>query len=212
MGRVHEQPRMGMPTVDRFNRLQWEMEVFPFQIDQFACSQEETTPTKGELVAMRQVPEVDVKNAFAEILGEPFVPSDWGGEQSDLVTSYLKIEGAPVVTAFALKGRSVPRPLTIAEMGKHGDQAGRLFTGTSDFVVVQHCNHITSAVRLLMRAFAMRPGQIKPFCLLDGAYTVQILRAYGKLGFSSRKRKSKSLADSSLEEPWDLIDEADTVE
>jgi hypothetical protein len=32
------------------------------------------------------VSEDAVKQVFAEIIGEPFVPKDWGGEKSDLQT------------------------------------------------------------------------------------------------------------------------------
>lgn len=73
-------------------------------------------------------------------------------------------------------------------MGQNGDQGGRLFTEPCDLAVLQHCDQITSAVRELMRAYAMRPWQIKPFSLLDGAETVRILRAHGKLGFTSRQK------------------------
>lgn len=191
IGRLHDEPRKGFPSIDRFNRLQWNMEVYPSQIDQFAAGAKETRPTQRELDALKGIEEAQVKNAFAEILGEPFVPHDWGGERSDLVTSNLSMDGTRVVSAFAFKGKSVPRPLTIADMGKNGDQGGRLFTEPCDFAVVQHCDRITQAVRELMRAYAVRPGQLKPFCLIDGAETVRILRAYGKLGFTSRKTASR---------------------
>ena len=32
-------------------------------------------------------PEFEGKKYFAEIIGEPFVPEDWGGEKSDLYTT-----------------------------------------------------------------------------------------------------------------------------
>ncbi|HEX5234896.1 MAG TPA: hypothetical protein VFW25_06145 [Silvibacterium sp.] len=187
VGRLHEELRPEAPSIDRFNRLPWKMEVFPVQIDQFAAGAMETTPTTRELALLKRIPEDRVKNAFAELLGEPFVPRDWGGERSDLVTSNLSIEGERIVAAFAFKGKSVPRPLTIADMGLNGDQGGRLFAEISDLVVVQHCAQITPAVRDLLRAYAVRPGQIKPFCLLDGAETIRVLRAHGKLGFTSRR-------------------------
>jgi hypothetical protein len=193
VGRLHEEPRRGIPVIDRFNRLPWNMEVFPIQISEFALGSRETTPTPTELKLLKSIREEDVKNAFAEILGEPFVPQDWGGERSDLVTSNLSIEGVRVVAAFAFKGKSIPRPLRIKEMGDNGDQGGRLFSEPADLVIVQHCDQITSAVRELMRAYAVRPAQLKPFCLLDGAETVRILRAYNKLGFTSRQTASRDI-------------------
>jgi len=110
-----------------------------------------------------------------------------------LVTSNLSIEGVRVVAAFAFKAKSVPRPLRIKEMGDNGDQGGRLFSEPADLVIVQHCDQITSAVRELMRAYAVRPAQLKPFCLLDRAETVRILRAYNKLGFTSRQTASPDI-------------------
>lgn len=198
VGRLHEEPRMGAPSLDRFNRLEWNMEMFPGQIDQFAAGAMETTPTPRELQVLKGIAEVEVKNAFAEILGEPFVPSDWGGERSDLTTSNVSVGGARITAAFAFKGKSVPRPLVIKEMGKNGDQAGRLFSEPTELAVVQHCDQITQAVREMMRAFAVRPGQMKPFCLLDGAETVRILRAHGKLGFMSRLVVKKAAAFGSF--------------
>jgi hypothetical protein len=44
-----------------------------------------------------------------------------------------------------------------------------------------------------MRAYAVRPAQLKPFCLLDRAETVRILRAYNKLGFTSRQTASPDI-------------------
>lgn len=202
VGRLHEEPRLGVPSIDRFNRLQWNMEIFPSQIDQFASGAMETPPAPGELEALKRIAEVDVKNAFAEILGEPFVPSDWGGERSDLATSNLSIGGVRIAAAFAFKGRSVPRPLVIKGMGKNGDQGGRLFSEPVELAVVQHCDQITQPVREMMRAYAVRPGQMKPFCLVDGAETVRILRAHGKLGFTSRlaARNASTFGVASFEE------------
>ena len=43
------------------------------------------------LPAMRSVPEQVVKETLARVLGEPVVPRDWGGEQSDLWTTRLRV-------------------------------------------------------------------------------------------------------------------------
>jgi len=141
VGRLHEEPRRGIPVIDRFNRLPWNMEVFPIQINEFALGSKETTPTPTELKLLKSTREEDVKNAFAEILGEPFVPRDWGGERSDLVTSNLSIEGVRVVAAFAFKGKSVPRPLRIKEMGdtatKEADSFRSLQTSSSFSIAIR---------------------------------------------------------------------------
>ncbi len=46
-----------------------------------------------ELQAVMRVPEETVKRALAGLIGENFVPKDWGGEQSDLYTSRVFARG-----------------------------------------------------------------------------------------------------------------------
>ncbi len=111
-------------------------------------------------------------------------PRIGGGELSDLQTTRLTIDGRSIASAFVFKGPSKFKPLTVADLGKNGDQVFRLFSEPVDFVVVQHCHKITSPVRAHMRAFATRFGQQRPFALIDGADTVRILKAYGKCGYT----------------------------
>jgi hypothetical protein len=184
VGHLHEEPRKGMPSVDRFGRLPWQMELFPTQIDNFAAASDATPPTASELAKIQSTQESEVKKAFASIVGEPFIPKDWPGEKSDLVTTQLRIYGQQVASAFAFKGRSKPKKMTVADLGKNGDQISRLFSEPCDLVILQHCHEVTSAVRDHMRAFATRIGQLRPFCIIDGADTVRILRTYGQLGFA----------------------------
>ncbi len=166
------------------------MEVFPSLVDNFAAEANEDMPTATELARIQRIPESDVKVAFASIIGEPFVHKDWGGEQSDLVSTRVRIHGQTVVTAFVFKGPAKARKLTVADLGKNGDQISRLFSEPSDFVVLQHCHFVTSAVRDHMRAFATRIGRLRPFCIIDGADTVRIFKAYEKLGFWRGKRNT----------------------
>lgn len=161
VGHLHEEPRKGMPSVDHFNRLAWHMEVFPLQLDNFSACAAEKAPTSAELKKILSTPEAEVKAAFAAIVGEPFVPKDWGGEKSDLVSTQVRLEGQPVSTAFAFKGPAKSKPLTVADLGKNGDQISRLFSEPSDLVILQHCDAVTSAVRDHMRAFATRIGQLR---------------------------------------------------
>ena len=94
------------------------------------------------------------------------------------------LDGNRISTAFALKGPAKFKPLTLAEMGKNGDQIDRLFTEPADLVIVQHCHNITPAVRGMMRAYATRIHNLKMFCLIDGNDTLRILKAYKKCGLS----------------------------
>jgi len=188
IGYLHDESRGGIPNIDRFGRLDWQMEVYPVLIDNFAQLENEK-PKMAELKKLLTIPESEVKAAFASILDEPFVPKDWGGEKSDLVSTQVRIDGMQASTAFAFKGPAVSKKLTVAAMGKNGDQISRLFSEPVDLVVVQHCEAVTSAVRDHMRAFATRINNLRPFCIIDGADTVRIFKAYEKLGFVSDRAK-----------------------
>ena len=157
-------------------------EIYISQIDSFEAAWTARNPSVEQLESLRHIPETAVKEAFASIIGEPFVPNDWGGEISDLTSTQLVVEGIRTSAAFAFKGPSKFHPLTVADMGKNGDQIFRLFNEPADLLVVQHCHKITSPVRAHMRAFATQPGRGRMFCLIDGADTFKILRAYGKCG------------------------------
>jgi len=135
-------------------------------------------PSKTDLIRLRDIPETDIKNAFAEIKGEPIVPKDWGGEKSDLFSSRVVINGNRISTAFVSKGPAQFRPMTLAELGKKGDQIVRLFTEPASLFVLQHCHEITPPVRQTMRAFAEQTGRLRLFCIIDGYDTFRILRAY----------------------------------
>lgn len=182
VGYLHDEPRAKDGIADPYGALANQMEVFVSQIDSFARVEEVEPVTMEEVERLRHIPEADVKKAFAGIIGEPFVPLDWGGETSDL-TSKLKLKGKPVAAAFAFKGPAKFKPLTMADLGKNGDQISRLFSEPVDVVVLQHCHKVTSAVRNHMRAFGTRIGNLRPFCIIDGADTARILKAYKRLGF-----------------------------
>jgi hypothetical protein len=159
------------------------LETFTDQIDSFRRIREFDRPRAlRDLEVLRNVPEAAVKNAFAEIIGEPTVPKDWGGERSDLFTSWVEIRGERVSTAIAFKGPAKFRPMTQADLGKNGDQIDRLFSEPADLMILQHCHEITPPVRSMMRAYAQQIGQLKTFCLIDGYDTLRILGAYDKCG------------------------------
>ena len=159
------------------------LEVFIDNIDSFAKVQKiPNRHTMKDLERLRKIPEQLVKEAFAEIIGEPTIPTDWGGERSDLFTSRVVIDENRITAAFAFKGRSHFKPMTMASLGKNGDQIDRLFTEPAKLLILQHCHEITPPVRSMMRAYAQRIGNPRLFCLIDGYDTVRVLRAYGKCG------------------------------
>jgi len=133
---------------------------------------------------LRPRSEAEIKGAFAEIIGEPMVPKDWGGERSDLFSSRVLFNKSRISTAFAFKGPAQFKPMTLAELGKNGDQIDRLFSEPADLFVLQHCHEITSPVRSTMRAYAEQTGRPRLFCIIDGYDTLRVLRAYNLCGFT----------------------------
>jgi hypothetical protein len=173
---------MATAGADKSYRWQRGLELHIDEIDSFARVRAEPFPSSGELCVLRDLPENDVKCAVAEIIGEPYVPSDWGGEASDLVTNRLVLDGHRVNAAFVFKGPSKWGPLSLARLGKNGDQLARAFSEPVDLALIQHCERIQSAVRHHCRALAADLARPCLFSLIDGADTLWLLRAYGKCG------------------------------
>ncbi|MEH3159904.1 MAG: hypothetical protein PGN08_13820, partial [Sphingomonas taxi] len=117
-------------------RMSWtqRLRLYPQQIDAFAKAADQRA-TAEELKTLLSIPEDNVKHAMAAIIGEPFVPKDWGGEKSDLQTSRVSIDGVPTSAAFIFKGPSVPGELHPARMGKRGDQLVRAYDEPVELVV-----------------------------------------------------------------------------
>ena len=160
------------------------LEIHIDQIDSFArVATINSTRTKASLALLRRVSEKEIKTAIAEILAEPNVPKDWGGENSDLFSSLLTIGGRRVSSAFLLKGPASFRPMTFAELGKNGDQIERLFNDPAELLVLQHCHEVTNSVRKMMRVFAQQMGNPRRFVIIDGYDTIRLLTAYEKCGF-----------------------------
>jgi hypothetical protein len=150
-------------------------------VDQFGLAADDlSSPVpKPLLERLFEMSENEVKHAFAGILGQPFVPKDRPDETSDLVAQ-VSVGGTVMTAAFALKGPGGKRrPWTLypGGMGKHGDQAIKLFHEPASLVIVQHVSHISESVRHLLEALALRHQ--KRFCLIDGAGTVRILAKAG---------------------------------
>jgi hypothetical protein len=151
-------------------------EVYPSQLDEFAKIAGSARPSKYALDVISKMPEDEIKECFAQILGQPFVGNDWGGETSDLST-LVTLNGVPKSAAFAFKGPSIKGKSTVSKMGKNGDQGQRLFHESIDLAVVQYYREIVPAVRSLMEDLARSRG--KRFMILDGFQTAIILNAYG---------------------------------
>jgi hypothetical protein len=177
------QMQMGAPVSRIGHYWSDRLEVNVDTIESFERVTDISTPrSKAELECLRLIPECAIKQAFAEIIGEPTVPKDWGGERSDLFSDRVVLEGKRIATAFAFKGPAKFEPMTMAHLGRNGDQIDRLFTEPADLFVLQHCHAVTPPVRGAMRAYAQQMGKPRLFCIIDGFDTIRILRAYVKCG------------------------------
>lgn len=151
-------------------------------IDQFKKVDFQWNPSKTEFNRLRDIPERQVKELFCSLLSEADVPNDWGGEETDVYSSNLTVEGKRCSAAFLLKGPAKFHEMTLADCGKNGDQIYRLFNTPADVFVLQHCHKVTPAVRKTMEAFAL--SQYSRSCMytiIDGYDTARILRSHGIL-------------------------------
>lgn len=151
-------------------------------IDQFKNTDFLWRPSPKQFGQMKDIPEQQVKELFCHLLGEAVVPKDWGGEECDIFSSNLSVDGKQCSAAFLLKGPAKFHEMTMADCGKNGDQIYRLFHTPADVFVIQHCHKITPAVRKTVEAFAL--SQYSRSCmytLIDGYDTARILHANGIL-------------------------------
>jgi len=116
-------------------------------------------PANLRSISPTRLPEKIFKYGVASILGNKGKFQDWGGEKNDLYTSHVTIGGRRKSTAFAFKGPAAPPPLTIAKLGKNGDQIPRLFSTTADVFFVQFEGRVEEAVKDLMLTYAIRKSQ-----------------------------------------------------
>jgi hypothetical protein len=172
--------RLYGPEETEWHPQEWQR-VLPSQLDQFAMVDWDMPLVPDDLKAMKDVPERTVKEVLARMIGEPTVPKDWGGERNDLWTTRLKIDGRPHQAAFLLKGPAKFAPMTIAMLGKNGDQVERLSQSPAEVLIVQHCHEITEAVHGHLKTYASRYGNERRYMLIDGYDTYRILHAAGAL-------------------------------
>lgn len=126
-----------------------------------------------------------IQKCIEEILDVPLHKKDWGGEENDLYTSNLVIEGNRISTAFLLKGKGLKkRKLELSDCGKNGDQLIRLVQSPANLFFVQYVGDISEniikdidgKVKLLRYE-----GKNAQYCILDGQDTTRLLYAYSKL-------------------------------
>jgi hypothetical protein len=157
------------------------LELRPNEVQQFSGMDSMWTPSKAEFARLADVPERQVKEVIAGLLGEYEIPADWGGEESDLFSTQLIVGGARRTGAFLLKGPAKFHLMTPRDLGKNGDQLYRLFNIPADIYVVQHCHTVSAAVRKTVEAFALQRSLTARcrYVIMDGYETARLLRAAG---------------------------------
>ncbi|MCO7515012.1 methyltransferase [Pseudomonas guariconensis] len=157
------------------------LELRPEEIKQFGGMDETWFPSKAEFQRMTMVSELAVKELICRLLGEHSVPSDWGGEECDVLSANVVVDGQRHTGAFLLKGPARFHPMKPADLGKNGDQLYRLFNIPAQIYFVQHCHNIGPAVRKQAEAFALARSFIAPckIVFMDGLTTARLLRAHG---------------------------------
>lgn len=126
-----------------------------------------------------------IQTALERILGVSFHKKDWGGEQNDLYTANLVVNGARHATAFLLKGRGLrSRTMEIKHCGANGDQLLRLCNSPAKLFVVQFVGRISEAIVADIEGKvrqARSEGRDAWYCIMDGQDTARVLRAYREL-------------------------------
>jgi len=129
--------------------------------------------------------EDSVQTALERILSVPFHKKDWGGEQNDLYTANLLINGARYETAFLLKGNGLrSKTMEIKHCGVNGDQILRLCNSPAKLFVVQFVGRISEAIVSDIDGKVRHErsqGKDVCYCIMDGQDTARVLRAYGEL-------------------------------
>ena len=158
------------------------LEIRPEEFDSLKEVDFSQLVANKELHILKQFPEKKIKEFFANVIGEPDIQKDWGGEEDDLFSVNVYLDGKRKSCSFAFKGPSKFKPMEIADCGKNGDQIVRLFQTPAEILILQHCHKINPSVRKMMQAFALSNLITKrKFCLIDGYETYKILKHFGKL-------------------------------
>ncbi|MCW3058449.1 MAG: hypothetical protein JWQ02_270 [Capsulimonas sp.] len=130
--------------------------------------------------------EKQVKEGLLAIIGQSYVPTDWGGETEDICTSQLVLNGARVQASFALKGPGAIKGVEThtSNYGKNGDQLQRMVSIRSKLYVVQSVKTIANDVVTLMDALVEQQrvqGNYCHYCIIDGQDTATLFYAYSLL-------------------------------
>ncbi len=123
-----------------------------------------------------------IQRGLEQILGESFHKKDWGGEENDLYTTKISIQGRRVAAAFLLKGNGLKgRVMEIADCGKNGDQIIRLVQSPAQLFIIQFVGRISeNAIKDIKGKIELlrSKGQEAWYCILEGEDIAKIFKAY----------------------------------
>ncbi|GEM54322.1 hypothetical protein B0A58_06560 [Flavobacterium branchiophilum NBRC 15030 = ATCC 35035] len=129
--------------------------------------------------------EDEVQMVFEQIINESFHKKDWGGEENDLYTSNILINGRRTSSAFLLKGNGLRnKTMEIKNCGKNGDQIIRLLQAPAELFIIQFVGNISENVIKDIEGKINEKnlkGQNAYYCIINGQDTARIFKAYNKL-------------------------------
>ena len=126
-----------------------------------------------------------IQMGLEQVLAVSFHKKDWGGEENDLYTANLIVQGGRVASAFLLKGNGLKKhTMEIANCGSNGDQLVRLIQSPAQLFIVQFVGEVSENVikDVEGKVELMRnKGKDARYCILNGQDTARILYAYNVL-------------------------------
>lgn len=129
--------------------------------------------------------EDEVQMVFEQIINESFHKKDWGGEENDLYTSNIIINGRRTSSAFLLKGNGLRnKTMEIKNCGKNGDQIIRLLQAPAELYIIQFVGNISENVIKDIEGKINEKnlkGHNAYYCIINGQDTARIFKAFNKL-------------------------------
>ncbi|MGH8718784.1 MAG: hypothetical protein ACREV0_07560 [Burkholderiales bacterium] len=134
------------------------------------------------IVAPKVVSEAQFKKGLQKIISEQGRFTDWGGEQNDLFTTWLKMGPKRRRAAFVLKGPGAKGKMTLRQLGKNADQIQRLFKSPAEVFFVQYHGEIDQMVVTEMETYARDLARKEEksiwFGIIDGQDSRRLIAAY----------------------------------
>lgn len=129
-----------------------------------------------------RMPEAKFKAGIARILGEKGSFKDWGGENRDLASTRLRINGKRRIAAFAFKGPGTSGKLTPSKMGKNGDQIQRLVKCPAEVFIVQYWAQVDDSVLEQLKDLVTLKSYFEDkelwYGVIDGNDSARLIAAY----------------------------------